>query len=124
MAWYATISSLILTAVTITSVGYNDEKVVRLTKEAIAMGFNHFKMKVGANLADDLRRGKLIRSIIDDPQYMCAQAQNASNGKSSKTVQSSKINYDFYQRTRRKRNKKTKRQKHWPGRIQDLLERF
>ena len=27
-------------------------------------------MKVGANQADDLRRGKLIRSIIDDPQYL------------------------------------------------------
>jgi L-fuconate dehydratase len=25
-------------------------------------------MKVGADLADDLRRGRLIRSIIDDPQ--------------------------------------------------------
>jgi L-fuconate dehydratase len=39
-----------------------------LTKEAIRAGFNHFKMKVGADLADDLRRGRLIRSIIDDPQ--------------------------------------------------------
>ena len=26
-------------------------------------------MKVGADLKDDLRRGKLIRSIIDDPQW-------------------------------------------------------
>jgi len=36
----------------------------------VAHGFNHFKMKVGADQADDLRRGKLIRSIIDDPQYL------------------------------------------------------
>ena len=50
--------------------GYSDEKVARLTKEAVAQGFNHFKMKVGADQADDLRRGKLIRSIIDDPQYL------------------------------------------------------
>lgn len=50
--------------------GYTDEKVARLTKEALAAGFNHFKMKVGANVDDDLRRGKLIRSIIDDPQYV------------------------------------------------------
>ena len=34
------------------------------------MGFNHFKMKVGADQANDLRRGKLIRSIIDDPQFL------------------------------------------------------
>jgi len=40
-----------------------------LTKEAVQAGFNHFKMKVGVDLRDDLRRGKLIRSIIDDPRY-------------------------------------------------------
>ena len=50
--------------------GYSDEKVARLTKEALAAGFNHFKMKVGGCLADDIRRGNLIRSIIDDPQYL------------------------------------------------------
>lgn len=44
--------------------------MARLTKEALAAGFNHFKMKVGANVGDDLRRGTLIRSIIDDPQYV------------------------------------------------------
>ncbi|KAG9044529.1 hypothetical protein FS837_007984 [Tulasnella sp. UAMH 9824] len=50
--------------------GYDDEKVARLTKEAVAAGFNHFKMKVGQNVEDDLRRGRIIRSIIDDPQYL------------------------------------------------------
>ncbi|KAF7308271.1 MR-MLE domain-containing protein [Mycena chlorophos] len=50
--------------------GYTDEKVARLTKEALAQGFNHFKMKVGADQANDVRRGKLIRSIIDDPQFL------------------------------------------------------
>jgi len=50
--------------------GYSDEKVARLTKEAVAAGFNHFKMKVGADLQNDIRRGKIIRSIIDDPQYL------------------------------------------------------
>lgn len=50
--------------------GYSDEKVARLTKEAVQAGFNHFKMKVGADREMDLRRGKLIRSIIDDPQYL------------------------------------------------------
>ena len=51
-------------------IGYSDEKIARLTKGAIAGGFNHFKMKVGADQADDIRRGNLIRSIIDDPQYL------------------------------------------------------
>ncbi|RXK35281.1 mandelate racemase/muconate lactonizing enzyme [Tremella mesenterica] len=47
--------------------GYSDEKVERLTKEALAQGFNHFKLKVGSDREDDLRRGMLLRSIIDDP---------------------------------------------------------
>ena len=47
--------------------GYTDEKVARLTKEAVHAGFTHFKMKVGADLQSDLRRGRIIRSIIDDP---------------------------------------------------------
>ncbi|CAE6416208.1 unnamed protein product [Rhizoctonia solani] len=50
--------------------GYSDEKVARLTKEAVAAGFNHFKMKVGSDADDDLRRGGIIRSIIDDPKYL------------------------------------------------------
>ncbi|KAI6043968.1 enolase C-terminal domain-like protein [Pisolithus marmoratus] len=50
--------------------GYSDEKVARLTKEAVAAGFSHFKMKVGADLASDLSRGRIVRSIIDDPQYL------------------------------------------------------
>ncbi|KAH9946871.1 enolase C-terminal domain-like protein [Amylocystis lapponica] len=52
--------------------GYSDEKVSRLTREAVEAGFNHFKMKVGADRDSDLRRGKIIRSIIDDPQYLPA----------------------------------------------------
>ncbi|KIJ57286.1 hypothetical protein M422DRAFT_23347 [Sphaerobolus stellatus SS14] len=54
----------------VTSAGwlrYDDDKVARLTREAISRGFTHFKMKVGANLDSDLRRSKIMRSIIDDP---------------------------------------------------------
>jgi L-fuconate dehydratase len=61
----------------VTSAGwlaYPDDKIARLTKEALAHGFNHFKIKVGADQADDLRRGKLIRSLIDDPSLLPAGA--------------------------------------------------
>lgn len=47
--------------------GYDDEKVVRLTKEAIDQGFNHFKVKVGISPEDDARRLALVRSVIDNP---------------------------------------------------------
>jgi L-fuconate dehydratase len=58
------------TAADVENAGYSDEKVARLTKEAVAAGFHTFKMKVGADRDSDLRRGKVIRSIIDDPQYL------------------------------------------------------
>ncbi len=44
--------------------GYSDEKVRRLSREAIAGGFTHLKMKVGANLEDDMRRAAIIREEI------------------------------------------------------------
>jgi L-fuconate dehydratase len=47
--------------------GYSDAKITSLTKAALDRGFTHFKMKVGASQPDDLRRGLLIRSLIDDP---------------------------------------------------------
>jgi len=46
---------------------YDDDKVRRLRLEALHQGFNHFKMKVGSNIESDLHRGKVTRSIIDDP---------------------------------------------------------
>lgn len=44
--------------------GYSDEKMRALVRERLAQGWTHFKMKVGRNLADDLRRARLIREEI------------------------------------------------------------
>ncbi|RIJ78378.1 fuconate dehydratase [Nakamurella silvestris] len=44
--------------------GYSDEKLARLTTEAVADGFRTIKLKVGLNLADDIRRVGLARQII------------------------------------------------------------
>lgn len=44
--------------------GFSDEKIKRLAKEALAEGWTHFKLKVGGDPADDLRRGKLVREQI------------------------------------------------------------
>ncbi|KAH8107322.1 mandelate racemase/muconate lactonizing enzyme [Phellopilus nigrolimitatus] len=60
--------------------GYSDDKVARLTKEAVAQGFNHFKMKVGADRAADLRRGNIIRAVIDDPAHLPAGAARRDPG--------------------------------------------
>jgi L-fuconate dehydratase len=44
--------------------GYADEKIRRLCREALAEGFTRFKVKVGANRADDIRRAALVRQEI------------------------------------------------------------
>ncbi|TXN34311.1 L-fuconate dehydratase [Flagellimonas hymeniacidonis] len=46
--------------------GYSDEKMRRLCQEAKSAGFKHLKMKVGADLADDMRRAAIIREEIGD----------------------------------------------------------
>jgi L-fuconate dehydratase len=44
--------------------GYDDEKLVRLCREAVADGFTQIKLKVGANLDDDVRRMRLAREAV------------------------------------------------------------
>jgi len=44
--------------------GYTDEKMVRLAKEAVADGFTLIKLKCGVSLEDDKRRLKLAREAI------------------------------------------------------------
>jgi L-fuconate dehydratase len=44
--------------------GYSDAKLRRLCREELARGFSHFKMKVGANLDDDIRRAQILREEI------------------------------------------------------------
>lgn len=44
--------------------GYSDEKIKELCKEAMTDGFKHIKMKVGSNLKDDIRRARIIRDEV------------------------------------------------------------
>ena len=44
--------------------GYSDEKLRMLCREALAQGWSHFKIKVGRDLRDDLRRLSIIREEI------------------------------------------------------------
>jgi len=46
--------------------GYSDETIRKLCQEALAEGFQLFKMKVGQNVEDDLRRARIIREEIKD----------------------------------------------------------
>jgi L-fuconate dehydratase len=45
-------------------IGFSDDKIRRLCREALAQGWTHFKLKVGGDPADDLRRARLVRAEI------------------------------------------------------------
>ena len=44
--------------------GYSDEKLRRLCQESVDAGYRHIKLKVGANLEDDIRRCGIAREVI------------------------------------------------------------
>ncbi|AXK34984.1 fuconate dehydratase [Streptomyces armeniacus] len=44
--------------------GYDDEKLARLAREAVADGFDLIKLKVGADLEDDIRRLAVAREAV------------------------------------------------------------
>ena len=44
--------------------GYSDEKLARLAREAVEQGFGMIKLKVGGNLDDDIRRLRLAREVV------------------------------------------------------------
>jgi L-fuconate dehydratase len=54
--------------------GYDDVKVRRLCEEALAEGWTHFKLKVGTNRADDLRRAHLMRDLIGPDRVLMMDA--------------------------------------------------
>ena len=46
--------------------GYSDDKLTRLAKQAVADGFTQIKLKVGADLDDDIRRLRTARAAVGD----------------------------------------------------------
>ena len=54
--------------------GFSDEKVRRLCQEGLADGWTHFKLKVGGDAADDLRRARMMREAIGPDNRMMVDA--------------------------------------------------
>lgn len=54
--------------------GYSEEKIRRLCKEAIADGWNHIKMKVGADIEEDKKRAAIIRQEIGPDRVLMVDA--------------------------------------------------
>lgn len=54
--------------------GYDDEKLARLCREAVEQGWDSVKLKVGADLADDVRRCRIAREIIGPSRRLMIDA--------------------------------------------------
>ena len=57
--------------------GYSDEQLRQLCRDALSQGWLHFKLKVGLNEEDDLRRARLMRSEIGPDCKMMMDANQA-----------------------------------------------
>jgi L-fuconate dehydratase len=54
--------------------GYDDDKLRRLVREAVAEGWTHVKLKVGANLDDDRRRLAIAREELGPDRHLMIDA--------------------------------------------------
>jgi L-fuconate dehydratase len=57
--------------------GYSDEKIRRLARAGVAAGWTHFKLKVGSDLSDDVRRASILRGEIGDDRVLMLDANQA-----------------------------------------------
>jgi L-fuconate dehydratase len=57
--------------------GYPDDKLRRLARQGMAAGWTHFKLKVGVNLDDDVRRARILREEIGDGRALMVDANQA-----------------------------------------------
>jgi L-fuconate dehydratase len=57
--------------------GYSDEKLVRLSKQAVTDGFTQIKLKVGASIDDDVRRMGLAREAVGPNIRIAVDANQA-----------------------------------------------
>jgi L-fuconate dehydratase len=54
--------------------GYDDDKIRRLCREALDDGWERFKLKVGADVEDDLRRARIMREAIGPDRMLAVDA--------------------------------------------------
>ncbi|MCI0710290.1 MAG: L-fuconate dehydratase [Chloroflexi bacterium] len=55
-------------------IGYSDDKIRQLCREALAEGWRDFKIKVGRDVEDDIRRCRIIREEIGDKNHLMLDA--------------------------------------------------
>ena len=57
--------------------GYSEDSLPDRAREALAAGFTHLKLKVGGDLATDLRRATIVREAIGDEARLSLDANQA-----------------------------------------------
>src|SRR6266576_794619 len=57
--------------------GYSEDSLPDRAREALAAGFTHLKLKVGGELATDLRRAKIVRDAIGSEPHLSLDANQA-----------------------------------------------
>ena len=55
-------------------IGYSDERIRQACRDAIAAGWTHFKVKVGASIEDDRKRVALVRAAIGPARTLMIDA--------------------------------------------------
>ncbi|MFE2093498.1 L-fuconate dehydratase [Streptomyces sp. NPDC059460] len=76
--------------------GYSDEKLTRLAQEAVADGFTQIKLKVGADLQDDVRRCRTARAAIGPDIRMAIDANQRWDVAEAITWTNALSEYDPY----------------------------
>ncbi|MGW1548934.1 L-fuconate dehydratase [Streptomyces sp. NPDC002346] len=76
--------------------GYSDEKLTRLAQEAVADGFTQIKLKVGADLQDDVRRCRTARAAIGPDIRMAIDANQRWDVAEAITWTNALAEYDPY----------------------------
>ncbi|AKJ09203.1 fuconate dehydratase [Streptomyces incarnatus] len=59
--------------------GYDDDKLTRLAAQAVADGFTQIKLKVGADLDDDIRRCRVARAVVGPDVRLAVDANQRWN---------------------------------------------
>jgi L-fuconate dehydratase len=54
--------------------GYSDEKLRALCRDAVAAGWSHIKLKVGQHIEDDVRRARIVREEIGQQRHLMMDA--------------------------------------------------
>jgi L-fuconate dehydratase len=58
-------------------IGYSDDKLRALCRQAVAHGWTHFKIKVGRDVEDDLRRARIMRAEIGPDRHLMVDANQS-----------------------------------------------